>query len=149
MGPASARGRVVQNAVAPDFKVVGDGGKAPHELSMTQDRRGEGADLNLGRYHGCESEQIVLYPRDDCDPLKAKMMPAILAHKYKVRKQTWKTKGGLHWGTDNVWWRTDMRGYKHPEVAIGGYYIDEKTGHDAETDGWAHGKWIYDGHGHR
>ena len=55
--------------------------------SLRQARDGDTAALSLGRQHGCAPEQIAIMPGDDCDPLTAKMQPAIDKSRAKLRKE--------------------------------------------------------------
>jgi len=73
------------------------------QLSLRQDRNGETADMSLGGRHGCEPEQIVLFPGDDeCDPLRTKMAPVIQEHQRWLDSADERTKGGVHWTTGDT-----------------------------------------------
>lgn len=53
---------------------------APHKmtgLTLREKRNGVYASPHMGRMHGCKPEGIILVPGDDCDPLTAKMQPAL------------------------------------------------------------------------
>ena len=70
---------------------------APHKmtgLTLREQRNRVYASPHMGRAHGCKPEGITLVPGDDCDPLTAKMQPA-LARWESIRSSRQPTIGAL------------------------------------------------------
>lgn len=78
-------------------------------LSLRQDRNGELAAENMGRAHGCYVQQVTgaTAMLDDCDPLEAKMQPAIAAESQRLAAETEGNLGGVHWTSGDVPYQYD------------------------------------------
>ena len=79
--------------------------------TLREDRLGIVAEPQLGRTHGCAPEQIVIMPEDDCDPLAAKMQPAIDKFDKRVQEEHGDNFAGVHWTSGDVGPDTDAFPY--------------------------------------
>jgi len=84
--------------------------KMRQALSLTQDRNGEMAKVNMGRAHGCYIQQVTGASAmlDDCDPLEEKMQPAIEAARQHLAETTEGNVGGVHWTSGDVPYNYDV-----------------------------------------
>jgi hypothetical protein len=93
--------------------------QAPHaskaakrqQKTLRQDRQGIVAEPQLGRTHGCAPEQIIIMPQDDCDPLAAKMQPAIDRFAKREQDEHGDNFAGVHWTSGDVGPDTDAFPY--------------------------------------
>jgi len=78
-------------------------------LSLRQDRDGVLAQERMGRPHGCYIRQVTgaTVMLDDCDPLEAKMQPAIEAESQRLAEATADNLGGVHWTSGDVPYQYD------------------------------------------
>jgi len=89
--------------------------------SLRQDREGIVAEPQLGRMHGCKPEQITIMPQDDCDPLAAKMQPAIDKFKERVQQEHGDNFAGVHWTSGDVGPDTDAFPYYEHHGGYSGF----------------------------
>ena len=78
-------------------------------LSLRHDRDGVLAQERMGRAHGCYIRQVTgaTAMLDDCDPLGAKMEPAIEAESQRLAEATADNLGGVHWTSGDVPYKYD------------------------------------------
>jgi hypothetical protein len=81
------------------------------QKTLRQDRLGIVAEPQLGRAHGCAPEQIIIMPQDDCDPLAAKMQPAIDRFAKREQDEHGDNFAGVHWTSGDVGPDTDAFPY--------------------------------------
>lgn len=86
-------------------------GAPTQKKTLREDRLGIVAEPQLGRAHGCKPEQITIMPTDDCDPLAAKMQPAIDAFDKRVQEEHGDNFAGVHWTSGDVGPDTDAFPY--------------------------------------
>jgi hypothetical protein len=93
--------------------------------SLRQDRQGIVAYQQLGRMHGCKPEQISVMPADDCDPLAAKMQPAIKAFHKRVQDAHADNFAGVHWTSGDVTPDTDALPYFEKHGGYSGFGFND------------------------
>jgi len=119
---------------------------APTQIkTLREDREGIVAEPQLGRMHGCKPEQITIMPTDDCDPLTAKMQPAIEKFDQRLQEEHGDNFAGVHWTSGDVGPDTDAFPYYEHHGGYSGFgfhdmiYDSEKGVHPTmykATVGW-------------
>ena len=89
--------------------------------TLRQDRLGIVAEPQLGRMHGCKPEQITIMPTDDCDPLTAKMQPAVTRFDQRVQAEHGDNFAGVHWTSGDVGPDTDAFPYYEHHGGYSGF----------------------------
>ena len=95
------------------------------QKTLRQDREGVVAAPQLGRMHGCKPEQISVMPTDDCDPLAAKMQPAIDAFDKRVQAAHADNFAGVHWTSGDVTPETDALPYFEKHGGYSGFGFND------------------------
>jgi hypothetical protein len=125
-----------------------------HKKTLRQDREGIVASPQLGRMHGCQPEQITIIPSDDCDPLAAKMQPAVDHFHEHMRAEQNDNFAGVHWTSGDVAPGADAFPYYERHGGYSGFgfndiiYDSEKGVHPTlykPTVNWGMGRLITKG----